>query len=301
MQAVISPGFNLLDIDPATVLDELADAVVLQNGNILLVSEPFGSNGDVQMRIFTAAGVPVSGVMTVNTTTFDLQNDAKVTQLANGTVVVTWTDASETAPDFFGETVRMQMFTQDGVKIGGEITVPTVTAGDQSIETVVALNDGRFAVFWDDSSTIVTKFRIYNADGTPAGGEQLVNGLFAERDEGFVASHGNGGMIVSGIISAGGNRVMVQRYNADGTANGAAIEVSGPVNNLSDTSIARLANGNYVVSWTDGSLTPPYNKGPVVYAQVIDAAGNKIGGTFPVSDDIFSEHDRSEVTALDSG
>ncbi len=163
------------------------------------------------------------------------------------------------------------------------------------------MNDGRFVVFWDDSSTIFTKFRIYNADGTPAGGEQLINGLFAERDEGFVANYGNGGMIVSGIISAGGNRVMVQRYNADGTANGAAIEVSGPLNNLSDTSIDRLANGNYVVTWTDGSLTPPYNKGPVVYAQIIDAAGNKIGTSFPVSDDIFSEHDRSEVTTLDSG
>ncbi len=74
----------------------------------------------------------MTAVQTVNTTTFDLQNDAKVTQLANGTIVVSWTDASETNPDFFGETVRMQLFTQDGVKIGSEITVPTVTSATRA-------------------------------------------------------------------------------------------------------------------------------------------------------------------------
>ncbi len=58
MPAVISPGFSLLDIDPSTFTDELSDSIILQNGNILLISDPFSTNGDVQMRIFTAAGVP---------------------------------------------------------------------------------------------------------------------------------------------------------------------------------------------------------------------------------------------------
>jgi Ca2+-binding RTX toxin-like protein len=305
MPAVISPGFTLFDIDPNSTSDTLADAVTLQDGRIVLVAEPLGSTADVRLRIFEADGDPSTMVQTVNTTMFGSQSDAKVTQLANGNIVVVWTDNSETTPDFSGETVRMQVFNSAGDRIGGEITVPTVTDDDQRVETIVALNNGRFAVVWDDlsqSSAFPTgKFRIYNSDGTPASGEVVIPALSPENREGHVTADGAGGLVVAGIISAGGNRVMLQRFNANGNLNGDAIEVSGPVNNLSDAKVAVLANGNYVVTWTDGSNTPPFNKGPVVYGQIIDAAGNKVGGIFTASDDIFSEHRQSEVTALADG
>lgn len=301
MPAVLSSGFKLLDIDPSITTDELSDATVLSNGRIVLVGEQFSTTGDIQMRQFSATGSALGTTQRVNTTTFDLQAGAKVTQLAGGNIVVAWTDESATTPDFSGQTVRMQVYTSAGVKIGGEITVPTVTADDQSVETIVALKDGRFAVFWQDNSSFPqTKFRIYFASGTAATGEMTVTNLFHEDREGFAATYGTGGMIVSGVYNSGGGHVGLQRYNSNGTANGALIDVAQGTG-LSDTKVARLTNDTYVVTWTDSSNTPPFNKGPVVYGQIVDAAGNKVGGKFAVSDDIFSEHRQSEITALSDG
>ncbi len=303
MPVTITPGFRLLDIDPSITSDQVTDAIVLRNGNILLIGEQFSTVGDIQMRQFTPSGTPIGTVQRVNSTTFDLQDDAKVTQLANGNIVVVWTDASATAPDFFGTTVRMQVYTEAGVAIGGELTLPTVTAGNQSVETVVALTDGRFIVHWNDANSASgEKFRVFNADGTPSSAEQSTpTNFFTSSEEGFIANHGNNGLIMVGISGVSfTDRIFVQRYNSDGTSNGNAIEIVG-AGDYNDAKIAQLTNGNYVVSWTDTSNTPPFNKGPIVYAQIINASGTTIGSKFTVTDDIFTEHARSEITALSNG
>ncbi len=303
MPAIVSPGFRLLDIDPSITTDQLTDAIVLRNGNLLFVGEQFSTVGDIQMRQFTQSGTPIGAVQRVNTTTFDLQDDAKVTQLANGNIVVVWTDESATTPDFSGKAVRMQVYSEAGVPIGSEVTVPTVTAGDQTVETVVALADGRFVVHWNDpNGTSAEKFRLFNADGTPSSAEiSTPTNFFTSTEEGYIANYGNGGMIMVGIRGVSfTDRVVVQRFNSDGSTNGNAIEIVG-AGNYDDAKIAKLANGNYVVTWTDTSNTPPFNKGPVVYAQTIDANGSTIGTKFTVTDDIFSEHGRSEIAALSNG
>ncbi len=228
-------------------------------------------------------------------------------QLKNGNIVVVWTDESETAPDFTGTTVRMQIFSASGGKIGGEITVPTVTSGDQNVESIMALNDGRYVVFWEDqsssSSSPPTRFRIYNADGTPSGGEMpLPASFFVDESGGFSATFGAGGLIVAGISISGvlNEEVAVQRYNKNGSPSGEEIPLTG-IGQFADVAIERLQNGNFVVTWSDESLTPPYNKGPVIQGQIITAAGDKVGDIFTVPDDIFSEHRRSEITALSDG
>lgn len=306
MPAVVSSKFQLFDIDPTSNLDELSDAIVLRNGSLFLVSEQFSSTSDILMRKFALNGTALTNVQRVNTTTFDDQEGAKVTQLANGNVVVVWTDSSETTPDFDGQTVRMQIYTSAGAKVGSEITVPTATDNDQEAETVVALSNGRFAVFWEDgsesSSSPSPKFRIYNANGTAAGGEMtLPEGMNISETEGFVDAYGSGGLIVAGITRVSfSDRIVVQRFGADGSLNGSVIEVAG-AGDYADAKLAQLANGNYVVTWTDTSNTPPFNKGPVVHAQIITAGGTKVGDDFTVTGDIFSEHSQSEITALASG
>ncbi|MGL4490170.1 MAG: calcium-binding protein [Rhizobiaceae bacterium] len=303
MPAIVSPGFQLLDIDPSITGDGVADALVLRNGNILLIGDQFGTSGDVRMRQFTPAGAPIGTVQIVNTTTFGLQDEAKVTQLANGNIVVVWTDESETTPDFTGTAVRMQIYTESGVAIGGEITVNSTYQGNQSVQTVVALSNGKFAVYWNDSNSGSGEtFRVFNADGSAATAEiPALSNFFTTNAEGFIANYGAGGFIIAGIRGVSfTDRVVVQRYNADGTTNGEVIEVVG-AGNYSGVVIDQLANGNYVVSWTDDSNTPPFNKGPVVYAQLMNANGATIGAKFTVTNDIFSEHSRPEITTLASG
>lgn len=119
MPAIVAPKFQLFNIDPRNTNDGLADAIVLRDGRLLLVGEQFSSSGDILLRKFALNGTALTNVQRVNTTTFDFQEGAKVTQLANGNIVVVWTDSSETTPDFDGQTVRMQIYTAAGVRVGG--------------------------------------------------------------------------------------------------------------------------------------------------------------------------------------
>ena len=77
-----------------------------------------------------------------------------------------------------GGTISAPCYTAAGVRVGGEIPVPVATENDQEAETIIALDDGRFAVFWEDgsesSSFPAPKFRIFNADGSEV--QQCGNG-----------------------------------------------------------------------------------------------------------------------------
>lgn len=300
MPAIVSSKYQLFNLDPANANDEISEAIVLRDGSLFLVGN---SSADIVMRKFALNGTALTNTQRVNTTTFDDQEGAKVVQLANGNIVVAWTDSSETTPDFDGLAVRMQVYTAAGVKVGGEITVPAVTQNDQELETIIALKDGRFAVFWDDNSSFpAQKFRLYNANGTPAGGEMTVpDGMRLSDTEGFAATLGSNGMIVAGIRGVSfTDRIVVQRFGADGSPTGDMVEIV-DAGDYSDAKIARLENGNYVVTWTDTSNTPPFNKGPVVHAKIITSTGTKVCDDFTVTGDIFSEHSQSEITTLASG
>ena len=129
----ISAGFKTIDILPDTNSEMLGAAVTLRNGNLLLLSEAYGSNGEVFMRQFTPYGRSLSTAVQVNTTTFGSQKNVEVTPLENGNFVVGWTDTSATNPDFSGTTVRFQMFNATGNKVGGEVATPTTTSAGRGL------------------------------------------------------------------------------------------------------------------------------------------------------------------------
>src|SRR5262245_50161422 len=67
-------------------------------------------------------------------------------------------------------------------KFGGEILVNTTTAGDQSRPSITGLPNGQFVVAWTDASATgadpagtAVRAQLFNADGSRAGSEFLVN------------------------------------------------------------------------------------------------------------------------------
>ncbi|WP_322321214.1 calcium-binding protein [Cypionkella sp.] len=297
----ISAGFKTINILPDTNSEMLGAAITLQNGNLLLVSEAYGSNGEVFMRQFTPDGRSLTTAAQVNTTTFGSQKDVEVTQLENGNFVVAWTDTSETAPDFTGTTVRFQVFNAAGNKVGGEVATPMTTTGDQELTSVVALDDGRFAVVWTHRSEAAPRMRVYNANGTPAGDEQILTEATYARGIGAITSYGDGGFVhavATGIFS--NETVSVQRYSDTGSPIGGLIQVA-VGGDYRSIRIEELSDGRLAVTWTDTSETPPYNHGSIVRGQVLYPNGSLAGSVFTVSDDIFSEHRASKITALSDG
>lgn len=297
----ISAGFKTINILPDTNSEKLGAAITLQNGNLLLLSEAYGSNGEVFMRQVSADGRVLTNAAQVNTTTFGSQKEVEVTQLENGNFVVGWTDTSATAPDFSGTTVRFQMFDAAGHKVGVETCAPTITTGDQALSSMVALDDGRFAVVWANNAENKMRIRVYNADGTPAGSEQILNQAIDQRVIGAITSYGAHGFAHALVTGAFPNTtISVQRYSDAGSPIGGPIAVT-IGSSFRGVKIEELNNGKLVVTWTDASETPPYNHGAIVRGQVLNADGSASGGVFTVSDDIFSEHTGSIITALTDG
>ncbi|HEX2652024.1 MAG TPA: calcium-binding protein, partial [Xanthobacteraceae bacterium] len=129
----------------------------LRNGNFVVSWKDFsGLDGDnspagIKAQIFTPNGTKVGSEFLVNTATAGSQAQSAITALANGDFVVVWSDPSGVGGDASGMAVKAQVFSSNGVKIGGELLVNTFTANDQKDPTVTAFGPNGFVVAWSDS------------------------------------------------------------------------------------------------------------------------------------------------------
>jgi Ca2+-binding RTX toxin-like protein len=137
------------------------------------------SLGGIRARILNADGSLTSIDFAVNTTINKDQDEPKVTALATGGFVVTW--ESEDAGDGSGGCIRARVFNAAGVALGNDFIVNTLSEGHQRTPDIIALNDGRFVVVWDSEHASGTggdiRARLFNADGSPASDEFIVNSL----------------------------------------------------------------------------------------------------------------------------
>lgn len=212
---------------------------VLNNDSVVVVwTEDDASFDGLQGQIFDVNGVPVGGNFQVNTTTASSQNDATVANLDNGGFAVAWTDYSATGGDSFNASIKCQLFTDTGVKVGGEVLVNTATTGGQSEVSAHNIGDGQIVLTWTDSSnytgdTLLTAIRgqVIRQDGTLIGPEFQVNT----------------------------------------TITGVQVE----------SSVSVLADGRFVVTWTDYSATGGDTSSGAIRGQIFDyrTAGIDIVGT----------------------
>src|SRR5262245_59311816 len=127
----------------------------------------------------------------------------------------------------------------DPVTWGSEFLVNTTTAGDQLASSVTTLADGRFVVVWQDYnigggdlSGSAVRAQIFNADGSPAGGEFLVNTTTENYQFGpSVTALPDGRFLVAWTNETydyyEGFDVMAQVFNPDGTKSGPEFFASG--------------------------------------------------------------------------
>ncbi len=127
--------------------------VGLQNGNWAVVYADEGwTNGGITLQIFSPTGFPLSALVQVDTWNGGPapESEPDITVLANGMIVVTWTDRFWGDGDILG-----RIFTPDGepVSVNGT-TSPFLIRGSFSEErdsSVAHMFDGRFITTWSDS------------------------------------------------------------------------------------------------------------------------------------------------------
>jgi Ca2+-binding RTX toxin-like protein len=240
-----------------------------------------GSGSSVKVQIFDSAGAPAGGEFVANTSTALGQGQSSMAASAGGFVLV-WADGGSNASD-----IKAQRFDAAGAKIGTELLVNTQVAGTQFAPVVTVLTDGRFVVTWMSGSI---KAQLFNADGTMAGAEFTVTPATQGGKGGpSVTALAGGGFAIAWEDNdesavTGGPGIRVQVYDSAGTALGADIKVhTEDYGSQYGAFVAGLADGGFVVTWTDTSGRGADLSSNGVKAQQFDSAGARVGGEFLVN------------------
>ncbi|MEO5330577.1 MAG: tandem-95 repeat protein [Magnetococcus sp. YQC-5] len=239
-----------------------------------------GSSWGVYGQRYDANGSPVGSEFLINTYTTGQQSGPSVAPLDDGGFVVTW----HSTQDVNGFGVYGQRFDANGLKAGTEFKVNTFTYRDQYYPDVALFGNGSFVVTWasqyqDNGSNGAycgVYAQRYNADGTTASGEFLVNTTIVnDQSAPGVTGLANGGFVITwhsdnqDMVSTSG--IYGQIYDASGVRVGGEFRVNtNIIGNQSEPDITALNDGGFLVTWhseaQDGS-------GNGIYAQRFRADG----------------------------
>lgn len=243
----------------------------------------------------------------VNTTTLNDQSAPVIARLALGYVVV-W-QSLQTPADYSnshfpaGYDIYMQRYDDDGVPIGSEVRVNTVTFNDQVQPAVTATADGGFVIAWAsarEQAVVNYDYGIYlqqfDAEAAAVGAETHVNNYyFLDQQRPDVAALAGGGFVVTFVSDAQSvyaPGIYAVRFAADGTALGSEVRIDVTTANAhSSPVVAGLADGGYVIAW-DGMGG--------IYTQQFDADGTARGASERADDGAFSAA-RPALAALADG
>lgn len=266
-----------------------------------------GSDYGIFARMFNVDGTPIgSAEFVVNTYTAGTQGMPAIAALKDGGFVIAW---HSNVQDGNGYGIFAQRYNADGTRNGVEFQVNTYTSSDQQYPYVAAsASDGGFLIVWyslfQDGSVTGSYGQRYNADGTKNGAEFRAN-TYTSNDQNYpVATFlSDGGFIVAWTSnqdpSGGGNGIYAQRYNADGTTNGAEFRVNTyTTSDQSYAAIALLLDGRYVISWQSSGQD---GSGTGVYAQMFNADGTTNGAEFRVNTYTSSGQQYAVIAALADG
>src|SRR5215475_1391691 len=200
----------------------------------------------------------------------------------------------------------------DPVTWDNEFVVNTTTAGDQITSSMTTLADGRFVVTWTneepvpgDGSGSAVMAQIFDADGSPDGGQFLVNTTTYNYQMGAsVAPLANGGFVVSYINETDNYfpmfEVLAQVFNPDGTKSEPEFMVNTDTfGDGMNAGVASLADGRFVVTWTN--VNPNAADPAVAIGQVYNADGTKSGTEFQINTTNSGSDGLPRVTGLADG
>lgn len=126
-------------------LDQLPDGRIVAVWNS---SDPGdGSGGCIRARIFNPDGTFTGTDFIANTNTPLGQSRPSVLVLADGRIVMAWTD-NDTASDGNGLAIRARVFDQNGKAQGADFVVNTVSNDDQFRTEITQMSDGRIVIAW---------------------------------------------------------------------------------------------------------------------------------------------------------
>ena len=242
-------------VNPATAGSQNARSLIAtSDGGFAVVYEDLGLGTStatgLRLQAFTATGTSSGNDVALQ------QPAGKVIALQDGHLLVTWSDTTGGTLD-----VKARIFDSAGTALTPAFTANQITTGSQGSSTAALLSDGRFVVVWGDSTngSVEVEARIFNADGTPAGGEFLVNTII-EGNQGnpIVTALGDGGFVISWLDSPTSftqsgdllNYLSGQRFDAAGAKLGDQFGFEVPTDFIQGHSLTALDDGRIAMTWS---------------------------------------------------
>ncbi|MBX3641429.1 MAG: hypothetical protein KF888_13210 [Nitrosomonas sp.] len=273
----------------------------LADGGFIVSWVSEGQDGDgagIYAQRYNINGAEVGREFIVNTTTISNQHTPSIAALADGGFVVSWESYGQ---DGDGAGTYAQRYDASGEAQGAEFLVNTTTASHQMAPSIAALAHGGFVVTWNsynqDGSGYGVYAQRYDANGIELGREFRVNTATASDQGGLsIAALTDGGFVVTWQSfgqDGDGFGVYAQRYDANGEIQGGEFRVNTmSAGHQSNSSVAALADGGFVVSWDSyGQDGSDYG----VYAKRYDADGDAIDwiippdlSTLPIADRLYN-------------
>ncbi len=255
------------------------------------------ANPDNASVFFEPSAVTEPSEFLVNTETEDQQRRPSISKLSDGGFVSTWkTLVYDEVQDMTLTAIAGQRFDASGNKVGGEAILKQTSIDDFDyfdfeIDSA-ELSDGNFVVVWRDTNntnaadSIGILGQVYDENLQPIGSEFVVSDSQNNEKDHKVVGLAGGGFVVTwssedeNPINQFDYRVMAQRYDNSGAAQGAAITVSDDTDTSENQpDIAGTPDGGFIITWRDFSS----NTIEGAAAQRFDANGNTVGAEFSVA------------------
>lgn len=207
-------------------------------------------------------------------------NSLAVSGLADGGYVAAWSAASG---DASGEDIYIRRFRADGTERTAEGPVISFFGAQKNVD-VTGLKSGGFLLTWEDSAGDADGSAVYQqrfkANGDTAGGAVRVNTTTAGDQAGAVTTAlEDGGWVVTWLSpDENGKSGLYQKvYNPDGSlrADERRVGTDGSLQQ-SNTSVASLADGGWVVAWQTQGDTIAISK---IHYQRYNPDGTRAGQT----------------------
>ena len=249
-----------------------------------------GSNYGVFAQRYDASGAAVGSEFQVNTITSGYQTESDATVLADGTIVIAWEDQS--GADGSGYGVYFRRFDTDGTPLDvADVQANVTTSSHQQDVSIAALSGGSYVVVWQssgqDGSGYGVYARLFNADGSAASGEILVNETTSsDQSDPQVVGLTGGGFAVA-WYSASSADVYVREFSDTGVPSTGEQRVNTYTTSTQyEPTLAALPDGNYVVAWRSNNQDPDNSDG--VFQQIFGAASEFDRQANPTIEDVVS-------------
>ena len=283
--------------------------ITLRDTNAVNGNEGVDTLSEVERIRFSDGDINNSTIifneLNVSAYTAGHQDRSSITALSDGGFVVTWTNigVSNISYDVYG-----QRYDTNGMTMGGEFRINTITTDKQENSLIAGLVDGGFVVTWQsygqDGNVEGIYGQRYDADGIKQGSEFQINTYSTNSQiNPSITSLINGDFVVtweSRGQDGSGSGIFARRYDANGMAQGSEFRVNTyTTSDQSEPSITALSNGGFVVSWQSLGQAEKFKQS--IYGQSFDANAIAQGSEFRVNTYITGIQAQPSITALANG